>query len=48
MQLFITLSTEKNNTSTRSKGFQININTLSGGVSFKLLEKDLSCECRTH
>lgn len=48
MQLFIALSTEKTNTSIRSKGFQININTLSGGVNFKLLQKDLPRECRIH
>lgn len=48
MQLFIALSTEKKNTSIRANGFQINIRMLSGGVSFILLQKDLSHECRTH
>lgn len=32
----------------RSKGFQINISTLSAGVSFKLLQKDVSHEFRSH
>lgn len=48
MQLFIALSTEISNTSIRPKGFHVNINTLSGGVSFESLQKDLSHECRTH